>query len=289
MESTSETRRHPEDKKVPSLSYDRLSVVVGLALLGMAFSFLVQLPSQTFASTLFGQPWEITIPGDWIMNAILVGLVCTGTDSIIRRHPAMQHMRIGYTLTFWILPATLTLSAISFLHLSPDRLYWLAGLAFSGLLLAWVIMGQYHTVDPDDPHYGAARLSLNIISYLAALGVFISIYGTKTRSLFSATAIAVTGVLLSLELLRGAQKDANRTWLYALSIGLVMGELTWPLNYWGIGGAVGGVFLLLVFYALTGICQSYLQGRLSKLLIAEFAIVGIIGLALLSRYSPWIW
>lgn len=257
--------------------------------MGMGFSFLVQLPAQTFAWTLLDRPWEVTVPGDWIINAILVGLVCTGVDSIIRRHPAMQQMSILYTLTFWILPATLTLSAISFLNLSPDRLYWLVGLGVSGILLAGVIIGQYHTVDPDDPYYGVARLSLNVISYLAALGVFISIYGTKTRALFSATSIAVTGVLLSLELLREAQRDANRTWLYALIIGLVMGELTWSLNYWGIGGTVGGVFLLLAFYALTGVCQNYLQGRLNKLIIAEFVIVGVISLGLLSRHSPWTW
>ena len=136
---------------------------------------------------------------------------------------------------------------------------------------------------------GAARLSLNIVTYLAGLGVFMSIYETKARSLFSSTAIGLTALLLSLELLRGAQDDAGRTWLYALSVGAIMGELTWALNYWGIGGAMGGVFLLLAFYLLTGLCQSYFRGRLSRRVAIEFAAVAAIGLGLLGRYSPWAW
>ncbi|MDP2726007.1 MAG: hypothetical protein Q8P59_00545, partial [Dehalococcoidia bacterium] len=80
----------------------------------------------------------------------------------------------------------------------------------------------------------------------------------------------------------------RRSWLAAIVSGLMMGEVTWGLNYWPLGGLMGGLFLLLVFYGLTGTLHSYLQGHLDRGVLIEFGTVIMAGFALLVLSSLWV-
>jgi hypothetical protein len=60
-----------------------------------------------------------------------------------------------------------------------------------------------------------------------------------------------------------------------------LGEVAWALNHLSLSGTAGGLFLLLVFYVITGLARQHLAGRLPRRVIAEFTIVSIIGLGLL--------
>ena len=126
-----------------------------------------------------------------------------------------------------------------------------------------------------------------MITYLTAFALFGAIYAIKVRSLVSGTAVLFLGILLSLELLRETESEVKRTWLYAGITGLILGELTWALNYWVIGGLVGGAFLLLVFYILTGIIQHHFVGRLNRRLMYEYAMVMAIGFVFTLTASFW--
>jgi len=116
--------------------------------------------------------------------------------------------------------------------------------------------------------------------------LFSIVYSLKVRSLFSAPAIGVAAGLLALELLRGSEADFWRTWLYAAVIGLAMGEIVWVLNYWNLAGLIGGAFLLVFFYAFTGIAQQYLWNRLNRIVIVEFAMIVVGAIALLFWLRP---
>jgi len=113
---------------------------------------------------------------------------------------------------------------------------------------------------------------------LTAFALYVTIYGTKARSLLTATAITIVSTLIALELLRGVEARVARHWLYAGVCGLILGEITWGLNYWTVPGLVGGVFLLLAFYASTGLVQNYLSGSLNRRIAAEFGLVTALGL-----------
>jgi uncharacterized membrane protein (DUF485 family) len=65
----------------------------------------------------------------------------------------------------------------------------------------------------------------------------------------------------------------RRTWLYAATIGLSMGEALWAINYWNVSAVLGGLTLLIVFYLLTGFAQQYLLRKLNWRTVLEFAIV----------------
>src|SRR5581483_5586367 len=189
-----------------------------------------------------------------------------------------------YTAILWILPCILIAGACLILPLFRDsaRLA-VVTIMLTAVLLVLVVLGEYLTIDLQDPAYAFARLGLNLAVYLAALALFQTIYALKIRSILSAPLIGIAGALLALELLRSSESDVRRTWLYAATVGLGMGEALWALNYWNVSAVLGGVTLLVLFYLLTGFAQQYLFGKLSWRTLLEFAVVVTVVLALVMR------
>jgi hypothetical protein len=273
-----------EKREIPC--YERASVFVSLILLGLAFLPEIELPTRTFSLRVLGSLASIRLSAKWLMTALLASLASIGTDSLIRSHPLVRRGEIRYTFVFWALPGLSVAAATLLLSLAPNRLYWLGGLALTALLLLLIAVAQYHTVDSTDPAYRLARLTLNILVYLVALGLFTLIYGNKARSLLSATSTAAVGSLLALELLHGVHPNLRLTGLYALITGLAVGEITWALNYWTVGRPTGGLLLLLIFYLVTGLSREGLLRRLNQRALVEFALVALVSLGLIIKYRP---
>lgn len=257
---------------------ERVIMLVNLALLALGLSLVLRLPPVVLR--LPGLNLSLVVTEDWFFAAVAVTLACGGVDALVRSHPHLGRGEVPYTVTFWILPGFLLVGAAFFLNQMPDIVSSLVGLAVTGVLLAAVVIAEYYTIDPDDRISGPARLALNLAVYLVAFLVFTTIYSAKARSLLSASTILVVSTLLALELLRGTERGALRTWFFALISGLIMGEVTWALNYWAVGQLVGGLLLLLTFYVLTGVGQQYLARRLSRRVLLEFAAISTIGLLL---------
>ncbi len=255
---------------------ERVIMLVNLALVALGLSLVVHLPPVVLRLPTLNL--SLIITEDWFLAAVAVLLVWGGIDALVRAHPQVDRADVTYTVTFWILPGFLLVGAAFFLNQVPDLVTGLIGLGGTGALLAAVILAEYHTINPEDRLSGPARLALNLAVYLVAFLVFTMVYSTKARSILSASTILVVSTLLALELLRGTERGALRTWFFALISGLIMGEVTWALNYWAVGQLVGGLLLLLVFYVLTGVGQQYLARRLSAWVVAEFAITATIGL-----------
>ncbi|MCS7002912.1 MAG: hypothetical protein NZ518_08700, partial [Dehalococcoidia bacterium] len=249
---------------------DAFGVLQVLALVGLAFSLVVQ------------PPWF------WVVVAGIVGVVAVGADSLVRSHPKSYLHDVAHSLLFWILPALVALGAAVFLRLFGGGLAVVGGLALAGVLLTLVMLAEYLTVDPREPAYAPARLALNLATHLAAFSLYTAIYATKERSLYTGTAVAVVSTLLAVELYRSAEAPPWRTWLYAAITGLMVGQVHWALNYWPIGSLSGGVVLLLVFYLISGVVQNHLLGRLSRVVAVEFAAVTVAGMALLVNSNFWV-
>ena len=74
-------------------------------------------------------------------------------------------------------------------------------------------------------------------------------------------------------------------------IGLVMGEIVWALSYSKMNSPsinsgqrlTAGIFLLLTFYLVTGLARQGLLKLLNRRILIEFAVVALIGLALLLK------
>ncbi len=288
-------------------NYDKLSLVVSLILLCLALSLIIVLPTRTCSLVALGLPLTIRLSQNWVTAALLTGMACSGTASVVRLHPlsrretCTERCRSKRTFVSCILPSLAVLLAAILLPRTPNRIYNLGGLAVMGILLPLIIIAEYRIIDPAAPDHRAIRLGLNFIAYLLAIVLFALIHDSKVdtspepctelcRSIstgfLSATAALVGSSLLALDLLYGAQQSLRQTGLYALIVGLVMGEIAWPLSYWQVNSLTAGILLLLIFYIVTGLARQGLSGLLSRRILIEFALVALIGLALLLKYGP---
>ncbi len=270
-------------KPVP-VPLERLSLLISLFLVGLTVSLLLDLPARPFEFTFLGSSATLIFSGTWLYALLLTALTAAGVESIMRSHPHVLMSETQYTAILWVLPCILALSAALIVPGIPGpRLYAMVGIAAAGVLMAVVVLGEYYTIDFYDPSYSFARLGLNLATYLTALLIYITIYGLKVRTILSAPVVAVLSGLMALELLRGSEADVRRTWLYATTTALIMGEAMWAINYWNVSTLAGSVTLLLLFYVVTGVIQQYLWGRLRWRILLEFAAVIVVAALLLWR------
>lgn len=272
-------------------NYDRLSILVSLVLLGLALMLIVGLPLRVIEAELLGSPIAIPVGGRLVMTLLLCALTAVGTEYIMRAHPSFeQDASAGTTFLYWILPTLITLAAAWFTPLLTTNLtLWIVGLGVTAIALSSVLVAEYRTIDPEDEYYTPARLYLNLVTYLAALFLFSALYNAKLRSALSASSMVVLALILSLALLRAGQGDLRRIWIFALISGVVLGEATWALNYWGVTGLTGGVLLMLIFYFYSGLAQQRLLDRFNRSVFIEFGVVGLAGVLLLASQGALGW
>ena len=267
------------------MPYDKLSTVVSVILLCLALSLMVELPTETFSFVVLGWHPTIGLSQRWLAAALLASLSVLGTASIMYLHPLAQGGKPPYTFVSWILPGLATLLAAILLPRATDRIYALGGLAMTGILLPLIITAEYRTVDPAAPGYKATRLGLDFVVYFIALVFFVLIRESKAPGLLTAAAALAGSSLLALDLLHGTRQGLRRTGLYALIVGLVMGEIVWVLSYLKLNSLTAGILLLLIFYLITGLARQGLLKLLNRRILIEFALVALIGLVLLLKYA----
>jgi hypothetical protein len=273
--------------------YDRVSVIVGVILVGIVLLLVVDVPPRTFQFRPLGTPLTFNVTAVWAMSMLLVGLSCAGTEAVMRVHPLVRRGAVKRTFPNWVLPALATLALAVSLPRSPDLLGWLIGLAVGGGGLAWLILMNYQAiaVEVGDPSQSAvtARLGLRLAAYPLASILFTAIYRTRLRSLVTATSVTLVAALLAFSILyysSQAHKSLGRTVLYSGVIGLVVGETTWALNYWRANALTVGVVLMLLFYVLTGIVREYTRAGIRWQTVVEFLVVAALGIWIVVRFGP---
>ena len=64
--------------------YDRVSVIVGVILVGIVLLLVVDVPSRVFQFRPLGTPLTLNVTAVWAMSTLLVGLACAGTEAVMR-------------------------------------------------------------------------------------------------------------------------------------------------------------------------------------------------------------
>ena len=138
------------------------------------------------------------------------------------------------------------------------------------------------------PRTGIAYVAVRVVVYIVALALMTVVYGTKERGLFMAPPVALVAAAGSWYLLGDTPADSRRRALLSAGVGLVLGELTWALGYWGVAAVAGGAGLWLGFYVLTGVVEHAASGSLDRRIGAEYALVALIGaLVITLLVRPW--
>jgi hypothetical protein len=182
--------------------------------------------------------------------------------------------------TNWILPALVVLSTVLLLgvYRGLTPLVAAALLTFLGLLIG-PICRHIMTVDGERGRE-TARVLFTLIVHGVAFLALAMIYIHKVRSMFSATAVLIVGVLLLLALSEGEAEFFSRRLVYALVGGIMLGQVTWALNYWQATGWTGGAVLLVCFYFLGGIILTQLRRGVEPRDVVEYSAVSAVALAI---------
>ncbi len=209
----------------------------------------------------------------------VVALVGLGSDGILRAHPHGHFQHVPDTAPYLFVPVLFALGSGLFLQ---ERLsgYWdVPSTLAAAAVFCLTLSAEYVTVQPLSPSYPFARILLNAATYLTAFLFFAVVYSFDVDLLPAAVAVALVSLLLGTEVFREAEADAYRPVAFAAACGLVVAEARWTLYFIPLEGYLAATFLLLVFYLTTGVVHHHLTGQLDKQVLGEFALVSIVGLA----------
>ena len=181
----------------------------------------------------------------------------------------------------WILPFTTFTGAVLLLSVYHTFTAIVAIALGSFLALVAGMGARHHLYDADEQARSYARIVHTLVVHGVALVTLSMIYINKLRSLYSGTAVLLLGGLLLLQLSEAEDIPLDRRVLYAVVGGLVLGEVTWALNYWRATGWLGGAVLLVFFYLLAGVILIQMQRGATIRDVAEYGAVAALAFGVL--------
>ena len=212
-----------------------------------------------------------------LLALVLMAVVSAAFDLILREagrnRPAWDQL---------ILPNLLIVGTALFLRLVASGGGVAIGLALFGVLLVLLVWAEQHYwLDTTDHQW--STLALVVIAYIVVFVLYAAIYQIKVRTLFNAPAIVIFTFLIAVRLIRLTDDllPYSRLAPYAAFAALVVGEVTWALNYWPLNGLLGGAFLLTVLYFLVQVIAQHLAGRLTPRSLVEHGAISLFAAALI--------
>ncbi|MBN1483332.1 MAG: hypothetical protein JXA37_01300 [Chloroflexia bacterium] len=273
--------------------YERILPLVGILLMGLALILVVERIHALTIDVPLPQGSTASVSIAWLVMFFLLIVAAIGAESIQREaeHGEVDQAGGGRQrlhLDAWIMPVLIILTAFLFLRLN-SLLVRSLGLAVVGLLLLVALVAPHYRDDERALQRVLGRQALVVLVFFVGFFLYGAIYALKLRSLFSATAIVVLTFLLAWVLLRWERPKTGASGqallLYAAVVGLGVGEVTWPLNYWVIEGLIGGTFLLVAFYVLVNIVRHHVRDSLSLRMVWEYILVGLLCVAAIALYA----
>jgi hypothetical protein len=262
----------------PILDRDRLSVLSGALILGLALGRFLETPARAVGLDVLGSPLGINLSETTVLLLITAGLGVTAVESLVRSHPLARRGQLGRSVMHWIMPSLLVLGLAAWLLAFEDVGVWTAGVLVSAILIPPALAVEYANVDPDNRRRPIVRWGERALIYVAAFLLFSRIYDLRARALLSSPAVFALGALLAARYLRFEAGDVRQAFLYGGTAGFLLGLFNWAFNYWGLSAMQGGLLLLLLFYALVGLIQGSLAGRFGRQLLLEYGVVLFVGL-----------
>lgn len=266
-----------------SINRGRLSVLVALVILSFALLPLIEDPTAgSVGASFLGTPLRLDFTAVTIVLLLVTVLTCAGVFQLLCDHPRARRGEVTRALiSCLILPAVTVIVAAQLLVNVTDVPLWILGLIVTAAMLWLTILAEYAVVDPDGPFAGRARLFLTALAYVLAVLLFGLIWNTRARSLISATLTFLVAGSLAFDLLYATGAQRSRVFIFSLSIGLVLAEGNWAINYWRSNVFIAAVAQLLAFYALIDLAAQHLLDRINRRVLIELGAIMLIVLLLL--------
>ncbi|MBN2391801.1 MAG: hypothetical protein JXR84_13830 [Anaerolineae bacterium] len=265
---------------------ERLSVILAATLASATLFRFVELPTLAWGVRhILGSPLQLSFGGDWLLTLLMVGLVATGTFSLIQSHPL--HESQERLLIFSLITPTLgTLLASMLLIRATSWAVWLVTLLIGGVLIGLLMHLSYRAFSPDSPGYTSARTLLNIADYLLGFALTSIILREQGRALITGPAMLTLIGLLACDLLSASGARWTKVLLFSGIIALLVSEMAWVLGYWPVSTWTAATMLTLALYLLSGLNYQYLLGQMTRRVLLEFGIVAMIMFVLVLWIRP---
>lgn len=261
---------------------DRLSVVTGAMVLALALARFLDAPVRPMAVNAFGSPLGINLSATTLMVLLVTGMAVTGMEGLVRSHPLARQKKLGRSFIYWLVPAMLALALAGWLSRVENLGVWTVALLGSAILLPLAFAAEYAAVRPENGQDSGQSAWLqwgqSALIHLVAVLAFTLVFEWRARSLLSGTAVVVLATLLATRLLWPLVKRPADAVVYGGVVGLVLGQLTWVLNYERLSSLRGGLLLLLAFYVTAGLLQQFVLGRFNRQVVWEYSGVAVVGL-----------
>jgi hypothetical protein len=184
--------------------------------------------------------------------------------------------------TVGLLPAVSVFGGVLLISIYHNALLILIAPLLAGSALGAALIARYHLEDESGQARRIARTAHVLLTHGVAFLVLATIYINKVRSLLSATAVAVAVCLLLVQIADGERFPAERRLIYGLVGGMILGEITWGLNYWPLTGWTGGAVLLIAFYLVAGLVLAQVREGLRRRDILEYGAIAALAFGIVA-------
>jgi len=220
-----------------------------------------------------------------LFGAGLVGLVGIAAETFAEQPDSPELGDHSLAFSLWGSPGLVVVAGLWVTRLAPADSLLPTDVGFAALL-GILLLTLRAGLRPKGGFNRAARFVTNLITFLVAFLLFTLIYHTKERSLVTATAMGLVALAAALEILRPSQPEQTSGLRLPALAALIVAETTWALNYWPVGGLIGGAVLLLTFYVFSGLLLAVQEGGVDRRIVMEYGTVGVVGLLAVAWTMP---
>lgn len=269
----------------PVAAYGRaviLSVLIALGIAGLA-TLASRLTVTTGTILLFAhEQWVFWGAG------VLLSIVAGGVVARFARQAPAEASGLPGTLvappssTLALLPAVATFGVVLLISIyHTSALITVAPAVLAPALLVG-LLARYHLASEAGRVRQVARTVHVLLTHGVAFLVLAAVYINKVRSLLSASVVALLICLLLVQIADGERFPTERRLIYGLVGGLVLGEITWALNYWPLTGWTGGAVLLIAFYLVAGLILAQVREGLRRRDLLEYGLIAAVLFAIVA-------
>lgn len=220
-------------------------------------------------------------------NLFLLFILILGFALIV----AVSAFKIGRRWEMLPIPVILALSSIgltSFIDSGVKKFTFilLASVAYYFCLLALYRLRPGHKDHTARSLVASSAVAAIFLFYASAYGIYLN-FSIPLWILMVLFLLLTT--LATYQYLQLIEADKKKVWLYSLVIGLAMTEISWMLNFWPFGYLTTGVIMLIFYYVIWDLVQSYFMDIMSKRrVVANVVFFGILATMVLmsSRWLP---
>ncbi|MCX6017097.1 MAG: hypothetical protein NTZ50_01110 [Chloroflexi bacterium] len=257
---------------------NRILTLLALIAMAPALLLVIDLPVRNYSIDILGAPLPLQFGVDTLLITLVPVLTIAGVDWVLREHPAVRRGDVVYLFPFWIAPGLGTLALCLLLTRISTWPLWIAALIVGVVVIGILINAEYGALSSDLAGYANSRLAVSGLTYVIAYVLFAVIYVQRERTVISATLMAVTTFLISIELLAPHRIGLGKAALNAALLAFLIAQATWAMNYWNISTWSAGVLLLTWLYVGVGVSQEFHEGQPARGVLVEYGVVTMVAL-----------